>query len=196
MSDRQTAKQRTRRALVNAGVELISAQGIDGPSLDAICEHAGYTRGAFYVHFSDRDDFLVAVMEQVGRPVLDALLAESEGDDLGALAQRFAHAFVDGRYPLGPGGAVRPHQLLQACARSERVRAMYVSLVSDAIARMGAAVKRSQHRESVRADVAADEVASLLMAIIIGAQTMVDLGAPLDLAALTRSVMMLLSPSG
>jgi hypothetical protein len=123
--------------------------------------------------------------------VLDLLLADAD-DDLATLAERFARAFVDGSYPLGPGGAVRPHQLLQACARSERVRAMYVSLVSDAIRRMGGAVRESQSRRSVRADVDADEIASLLMAIIIGVQTMVELGAPLDLAAVSGSVMRLL----
>jgi hypothetical protein len=38
-------------------------------------EHAGFTRDAFYVHFKDRDDFLVAVMDQVGSEYLKAVLA-------------------------------------------------------------------------------------------------------------------------
>ena len=50
---------------------LFAKHGLDGPSLDDICAHAGFTRGAFYVHFEDRDDFLVAVMDRVGRQIVD-----------------------------------------------------------------------------------------------------------------------------
>src|SRR4051812_40727719 len=63
---REETKQRTREALVEAGIALFAEQGLDGPSLDAICERAGFTRGAFYVHFRDRDELLQAVMERVG----------------------------------------------------------------------------------------------------------------------------------
>jgi len=39
---------------------------LDTPSLDDICDRAGFTRGAFYVHFADREALLVAVMDHVG----------------------------------------------------------------------------------------------------------------------------------
>ena len=56
----------SRAALVQAAFELFAEQGLDVPSLDAICDRAGYTRGAFYVHFKTREDTIVAVMDQVG----------------------------------------------------------------------------------------------------------------------------------
>src|SRR5690242_13784541 len=75
---REATKQATREALVLAGKKLFAKKGLDGPSLDAICEQAGFTRGAFYVHFKDRDDLLAAVMDEVGREYLDGLF--SPGD--------------------------------------------------------------------------------------------------------------------
>ena len=57
---RDLAKQETREALIQAGMDAFSEEGVDLPSLDAICARAGFTRGAFYVHFKDREDFFAA----------------------------------------------------------------------------------------------------------------------------------------
>src|SRR5262245_37416602 len=48
---REFGKQETREALLRAGMEMFAEQGLDAPSLDALCARAGFTRGAFYVHF-------------------------------------------------------------------------------------------------------------------------------------------------
>src|SRR5262249_34282992 len=118
---RAESARKTRDALVLAGISLIAEQGLDAPSLDAICERAGKTRGAFYVHFRDRDEFLVEVMDRVGTAFLDGVLAVPS--DLSATVQRFLEAFLSGVYPLTQRGGVKPHQLLDACARSAIVRA-------------------------------------------------------------------------
>src|SRR5689334_10856473 len=125
----------TRAALLRAGEELFGKRGLDGPSLDDICAAAGKTRGAFYVHFEDRDAFLVAVMERIGLPLLDDLFA---GDDLdlATVATRFVIAASTGQYPLTKKGGVRPHQLVDACVRSPVIRKRYVAFVDDAIARL------------------------------------------------------------
>ena len=59
---REVSKQETRQALLEAGLAEIIEHGWETPSLDAICARAGYTRGAFYVHFQDRDEFETAVL--------------------------------------------------------------------------------------------------------------------------------------
>ncbi|MGH7328029.1 MAG: TetR family transcriptional regulator, partial [Polyangiaceae bacterium] len=62
---RDATKIETRDALIAAGAMEFAEKGVDGPSLDGICARAGFTRGAFYVHFRDRDDLLVAVVDRV-----------------------------------------------------------------------------------------------------------------------------------
>ncbi|MCG8422232.1 MAG: TetR/AcrR family transcriptional regulator [Proteobacteria bacterium] len=193
---RETAKQRTRRALLQAGSELFAEQGLDGPSLDAICERAGYTRGAFYVHFSGRDDFLVAVMEHAGKPLLDMLLDSAGEEALTTIAARFARAVSDGTYPLTPPGRVRPHQLLDACARSERVRALYVQLLEEAVERLERAIASDQTSGVLRADVEPQPLATVLLAAVIGAQIMMEFGAEVDLARCTAAVVDLLQSPG
>jgi TetR/AcrR family transcriptional repressor of nem operon len=193
---RDEAKLETREALIDAGIALFGEEGLDAPSLDAICERAGYTRGAFYVHFATRDAFLEAVMEKVGQRFLDAVLGPTD-DDLGALAARFMRAVATGDYPLMRSNAkkpgVRPHQLLDACVRSPAIRARYVALATESTARMARVVGRGQKDGLVRGDVDAGAVATILLAAIIGAQTMRELRMPLDLPGTSAALLRLLT---
>ncbi len=192
---------RTRAALVDAGIALFGEEGLDAPSLDAICERAGFTRGAFYVHFRDRDEFLQAVMERLGGQFLDAVLVD--GDDAGAkvgtaLARtvaRFVGAVVAGEYPLMREGGVKPHQLLDACARSPAIRAQYVGLAEESVTRLARIVRSDQKAGTLRSDVDDKSIATLLLAAIIGAQTMHELGVKLDLGRTSTAAMRMLAPT-
>jgi hypothetical protein len=94
---------------------------------------------------------------------------------------------------MGKGG-VRPHQLLDACARSPIIRARYVALVEDAISRLAKSVRAAQQAGALRDELGASDVSRLLLAGIIGAQTMAELGVPIDLARLARGLFALMRP--
>lgn len=192
---REVGKQKTREALVRAATELFAKSGLD-TSLDEICARAGYTRGAFYVHFRDRDELLSAVMARIGEHVLNALLgAEQAGtpDDLLDVMSRFIPALLSGSYPLSRKGGMRPHQLLDACARSGEIRRQYVGLTQNSIERLGRSVAESQRRKRVRGDVEAKQLATLLVGLVIGLHTMHDLDMPLDLAGGSAALLKLLA---
>jgi TetR/AcrR family transcriptional repressor of nem operon len=187
----------TREKLLRAGAELFAKEGLDGPSLDAICERAGFTRGAFYVHFADRDAFMIAVMEREGLPFLDAILGGREDDaeppTFEAVMGRFLASVVSGAYPLTRKGGPKPHQLLDACARSKTIRARYVALVADSITRLAKVIEASQDEGTLRSDVKSSDVATLLLAAIIGGQTMLELDAPIDMARTGTAMLTLLT---
>jgi AcrR family transcriptional regulator len=191
---REETKQKTRAALIDAGVALFAEEGLDAPSLDAICERAGFTRGAFYVHFPDRDAFLEAVMERLGVEFLDAVLgvAGDENAGLAGTSARFMGAVAKGDYPLMREGGVRPHQLLDACARSQAVRARYVALATESVARLTRIVRADQKRGVLRDDIDAKSIATLLLAAIIGVQTMNDLRMSVDLPRTGLAILRLL----
>src|SRR5690606_13842928 len=69
---REAAKAETREALITSAMTAFAADGFDNPSLDAICAAAGYTRGAFYVHFQDRDELINAVGQRILGGLLDS----------------------------------------------------------------------------------------------------------------------------
>ncbi len=191
-------------------MRLFRDQGIDGPSLDAICAEAGYTRGAFYGHFSDRDDFLVAVMKEIGAPIVATLTLPTadqgdQGDQgdkgdmgvgsLATIAARFMASFADGSYPLAPQGGIRPHQLFAACARSPALREHYVALVGEATERLADAISADQQRGFLRTDIDAHALASGLLVLVVGGQSLAELDSPIDLGATTAALLAMLRTS-
>jgi TetR/AcrR family transcriptional regulator, transcriptional repressor for nem operon len=189
---RDAAKQETREALIRAGVELFSKQGLDAPSLDAICARAGFTRGAFYVHFADREELIVAVMESATASFLDAILAARGADlDLHQIIAAFAAAVAGGTFPAF--GTVPLHRFLAACARSPTLRKRYVRLIEQTRARVAEAVRAGQDAGTIRRDVSAEHAAGLLIAIALGVGTLTELRVPFEAAEHAPAVVRLLA---
>lgn len=64
MSTTPTARRgRTRARLVEAAAGVFAERGVDGASVELICERAGFTRGAFYSNFATKEQLLFAVTE-------------------------------------------------------------------------------------------------------------------------------------
>ncbi len=186
---RESAKQATRLALIHAAMAEFSARGFDAPSLDAICARAGYTRGAFYVHFKNRDELVAAVMEHALHAFLDTVIAsgDSEGD-LETTVKRFIAIALR---PVGdPGGAKDVHQqifgppfhqLLEACRRSPQVRGAFVDILQEAIERVAAAARSGLEVGRLRSDVAPEEMGRILVLLALGVRTVTEVGLPMDL---------------
>ena len=192
-SARDATKQETREALLRAGMELFAEQGLDVPSLDALCARAGFTRGAFYVHFEDREDFIVAVMESATGSFLDAIMAtRGEALDLRALTIAFASSVAGGGFPVF--GDVPFHQFLAACARSKALRKRYGAILEATIARIADVVRAGQDAGTVRRDVDAARVSGLLVAIALGVGAVTEIGVRFDTRAHTDELLSLLAP--
>ena len=191
VSVREAAKQETREALLDAGLGAFAKEGLDAPSLDAICARAGLTRGAFYVHFAAREDFIVAVMQKATQGFLDAVLLGAEGTfDLERAIAAFAAMASPARFLSF--GQIPPHQFLAACARSRELRKYYVGFLEEGRARVTKAIRDGQATGKLRADVDATATASLLVAVALGVETMCELHFPIDLAAGAAALLTLL----
>jgi TetR/AcrR family transcriptional regulator, transcriptional repressor for nem operon len=200
---RDETKKETREALIRAGLAAFQEDGLDA-SLDDICDRAGFTRGAFYVHFADREALLVAVMDHVGEAFLASVFAGMGGGgdqtpSLRTVAERFIASVKNGTYPLMPPRGKKPmvsmQQLLAACARSKHVRERYKGLVEASIGAVGALAMGDQMTNGMRADVPANDIGQLMLAIIIGAQTRGEIGVAVAPEAITRAMLTMISPT-
>ncbi len=192
-STRIEEAQRTREALIDAAMALFVEQGLTGPSLDAICARAGYTRGAFYVHFQSRDDLIAAVVEKTMGGFIDAIIATGEaGADVGTIVRTFAAAVRTGAFPFA--GHVRSHQVMEACMRSPMLHAKYLELLARARDRLTVTIRRSQEAGTIRSDVDASGVAQLLLALVLGVEIATELRAPYDADRVTEDVLRMLAP--
>lgn len=71
-----------RRHWVEAGLWLLAEEGLGAVTIDRLCANLSVTKGSFYWHFKDRQDFLQAMANYWASPAsfLDGLSA-SELDD-------------------------------------------------------------------------------------------------------------------
>ncbi len=77
--------ERTRAALVASARHLFATRGFEGASLDEIADAAGYTRGAIYRHFANKEDLFFAVSDAVNTEVLDTFAEELDVEETSAL---------------------------------------------------------------------------------------------------------------
>lgn len=70
-----------KAALVQAGVELLRDEGLDGLTLRAVARKAGVTQAAPYRHFPDRRALMAAVAEVGFQRLQQAMLAAMQGAD-------------------------------------------------------------------------------------------------------------------
>jgi AcrR family transcriptional regulator len=185
---RADSKAETREALLLAGMAEIAERGLDAPSLDSICARAGFTRGAFYVHFRDRDDFLVAVMERFLGAFLNAVIARGdEARDLEETITRFA-----GVLGLGDDRIVPFHRLLEVCSRVPDLGERFAKLVNEAGLRVAGVAAEGQRAGTVRPDVDPHATGQLLVALALGAVTALESGLELDVPAVRDAAIQLL----
>ena len=50
------SRENTRARLLEAAAQVFAEAGLDGASVEAVCERAGFTRGAFYSNFESKDE--------------------------------------------------------------------------------------------------------------------------------------------
>lgn len=92
---RAESRDETRNRLITSAIELFAVHGVSAISLQAIAEHAGYSRGAVHGNFADRDAILEAVVQVIIADVAPELDAALSGADT-SLEQlsRYIRAYV------------------------------------------------------------------------------------------------------
>jgi AcrR family transcriptional regulator len=178
---RVEAKAETREALINAGIELFSGKGLDLPSLDEICARAGFTRGAFYVHFKDREELLAAVIDRVLKVFMDSVIAQGDSEaDLRVTIERFVGYAAAGAVPFMGKDNLAFHRLMEARHRSNAIAERVTLAFSSAVQRVAVAARDGQTAGVVRTDVSPDAVGNLLVAAALGLTSLIQAGVPID----------------
>lgn len=95
-------REKTRQRLLAAAKEVIAEVGLAGASVEVICDRAGFTRGAFYSNFSDKEAMALTLLEEMGSgqiaaasaAIAEAVNAEPDDGDAASLIERALGAFV------------------------------------------------------------------------------------------------------
>lgn len=82
---REESKEVTRTRLIEAAERLFIRRGFDNASVEEISEAAGYSRGAFYSNFDDKEQVFLAVIDRLRPKAIDDMFQHSSD-----CAERFA----------------------------------------------------------------------------------------------------------
>ncbi len=189
LRSRDIAKQETRDALIRAGLSIFSEEGVDIPSLDAICARAGFTRGAFYVHFKDREHFLGAVVDQLLQDFVNWVI--STGDTQGGL-----HGIIDRYLTVAKEGALafsdRQRLMMQLVSRGIQRGGVrehrYKGLIEQAVQRLLDAAEVGQRDGVVKPGLSPYGTAVVLVAAAVGLIALLDAGFDADIEAVRALV--------
>ncbi|MCC4250071.1 MULTISPECIES: TetR/AcrR family transcriptional regulator [Microbacterium] len=66
-------RENTRTRLMDAAARMFAEEGIDASSVEAICERAGFTRGAFYSNFDSKEELFLALCGRSAEATLTAV---------------------------------------------------------------------------------------------------------------------------
>src|SRR5690606_9654240 len=99
-------RDNTRARLLEAATQGFAAVGLEGATVEAVCERAGFSRGAFYANVESKDELFLTLAASVGEArlsavrerVSDLVSAEAlEGCDPVELVQQIMDSGADDR---------------------------------------------------------------------------------------------------
>ncbi len=126
----EESKAQTRSRLIAAGRELFFRHGFSKSSAEEITKRAGYTRGALYSNFVDKEGLFRAVIRESHNQNMEAfgkLVDEHSGEDLlNALRQGYVDLLASPEYLL------RLEFELE-CLRNDTLRQGYPELNEDVL---------------------------------------------------------------
>lgn len=67
------SRENTRARLLEAAAQVFAEVGLDGASVEAVCERAGFTRGAFYSNFESKDELFLMLAASVSEVRVSAV---------------------------------------------------------------------------------------------------------------------------
>lgn len=118
----ETHKSRTRERILQAAATLFTQQGFDGISIDAVMEHAGLTRGAFYAHFASKAELYTQAIRFAARQ--GAAQLNASGNAIGRIERYLSEEHLRGGDFHCPLACL----VSDVAQQDEQVRATYTRL--------------------------------------------------------------------
>ena len=171
-------RQVTRARLLEAAFSVFAAQGYTGATIDAIVQAAGYSKGAFYFHFSSKEEVFLEVLWSRARSEEQNLRTAGEG-----AAGRPLDLLRGVAAYLGPGGddPLWPALLLEFwshASRNQRVREGVASVARFRRDALLAALQAATGAGVLHPSLRPDQCADLLLAFSDGLTTRAGTGQP------------------
>lgn len=164
-------REATRERLLDAAAQVFAEVGLDAASVEAVCERAGFTRGAFYSNFDSKDEMFLQLAGRVGTERIAAVQRrvtelEAEGSlritpaDASSLIQRILDVSSADRMSVLLLSEIRLHSM-----RDPKLGAAYLELDATMHASVAQIIADLARSGALRLRVPADEAARLMLTV-------------------------------
>ena len=105
LNKHQQKTQATKLRLLKAALRIFTRDGFEAARIDDIAAAAGHTRGAFYAHFSTKEELFLALIEQESSrhgKVVGAMLrkCKTEKERMDSLREYYASLLADKKWAI------------------------------------------------------------------------------------------------
>ena len=145
---------RTRAVVLDAATEVLSEQGTEGFTVDAVVARSGVAKTTIYRHWPTKDELLLAAMACFARPESAPDTGTLRGDLLELLGG-LAYALADEQWSRSLPS------MLERAEHHPELAAQHLAIVKLKTAPLIAVVERGCDRGEIRADVDLDLVPAL-----------------------------------
>lgn len=122
------SRENTRARLLDAAFDVFADVGLDAASVEAVCERAGFTRGAFYSNFESKEELFLELMTTVSDRKLATITERVKsilgGDDAPAGPAEVVQGLVDASMDTRQGVLLMSEVRIRAM-RDARMAAAY-----------------------------------------------------------------------
>ncbi len=184
-------RETTRRRLLDAAAQVFAEVGLDAASVEAICDRAGFTRGAFYSNFETKDQLFLELAGEVALDRVEAVRRRiAELDHEGAFADLPANAFAIVQDVLDVSADDRLSVLLMSeirihAMRNPELASAYLAQDDEMRRAIARIIDDIAQTRKVRFRLPSDQVARLMLTVWEGASVRAAM-AGLDYEAMCR----------
>ena len=165
--DGARGRERTKARLMRAAYEVFAEVGLDGASVEAICERAGYTRGAFYSNFSTKEELFFELVRAVTDRKLEAVSERVDGlraQDAALTPNELVQSVLDGTAE-GLLDVVLMSEIRLRAMRDDETARAYLAWASSLIDRVQRMIESLVTSYGLRLRLPARDVARLVLRV-------------------------------
>lgn len=158
-------REQTRTRLLDAAHEIFGEVGMDGASVEAICERAGFTRGAFYSNFESKEELFLALVSRMAEAKMDEVAGRVRGLSPDQLS---AAGLVRQVLGVSLGEHMEPQlmsEIRTQALRDPRMAAAYLAWHETLQQRVESIIATVVDAHGLKLRLGVDEAASLLLSI-------------------------------
>jgi AcrR family transcriptional regulator len=163
-------RQQTRDYLLQAAAQVFAERGFHSASLDEVAAAAGFTKGAVYSNFKNKEELFLAVLEAIQQREMDALYAALEASDVPPEDRLpdFVHLVRDQTTELGSNWDILYQEFALYAMRNPAAREKLAEFDALTIERVADLLRTERSRRGIDASEHPEHLARIITALFRG----------------------------